>query len=294
MPRKRTYGLDIDTIAYATRVKAGSGVDILPENLKQINKFVIGLKKLGLWESIICWPLRSIHNAGKGSIIYSLGGLQVSNGTMVNLPTWQRDGVYFAPNSYANVINYANYPYNTGQFGLSIFSVINPIGWLPDGTSRDFALLGGWTYRPVFHLTTGVGGSNSMQLQKFIIDYNDTSLGAGFVNNYVRAFGAPSTNLDYYKNNFFFAGYSPGTTIQTCTFTLDGVSRENGASVQPVASYGITPTSPVQLRIGSMNASTNGLLSISALINITVNSTTMQRLRNLYKQTLGVGLNLPY
>ena len=41
MPRTRTYGLDVDTIAFAARVKAGSGKTLLPDSLKQINKFII-------------------------------------------------------------------------------------------------------------------------------------------------------------------------------------------------------------------------------------------------------------
>lgn len=293
MPRTRTYGLDNDTLAYAARVKAGSGKTILPENLKQINKFVVGIKKLGLWNSMVCWPMRSIHNAGTGSTVYSLGGLGVHNGTMINAPSWEQNGVFFRPNSYIDAINYPNYPYNTGQYGLTIFSVVNPLGWLPNGTSRDLILLG--SSFPRLHLTTGVLGGNSIWLQKHSINYNDPSLGAGYVNNYTRAFGSSSVNTDYYKNNFFFAGYSPGSTIETCLFAVDSQTRLNGSgSTQSALSFGIVPTSPIQLRVGSTNSNTNGLISISTLINIPISSDVMQLLRTLYRNTLGVGLNLPY
>ena len=298
MPRTRTYGLDIDTIRFAQRVKQGSGTTILPEPLKQINKFVVGIKKLKLWDSMVCWPMRSIHNAGTGSTVYSLGGLTVSNGTMVNAPSWEQRGLYFRPTSYINAINYPNYPYTytgeeDGGFGLTIFSVVNPLGWLPNGTSRDLALLGGWTGRPILALTTGVGGGDTMYLQKFCVAYNYTPLGGSYINNYMRIYGAPSVNTTYYKNNFFFAGYSPSSIRETCSFTVDDINRLNGTSSQPVLSYGILPTSPVQLRVGSVNASTNGLISISALINIPISTDTMQLIRNLYKRTLGIGLNLP-
>jgi hypothetical protein len=93
MPRTRTYGLDVDTIAFAARVKTGSGKTILPENLKQINKFVIGAKKLGIWNTMVCWPMRSIHNAGTGSVIYSLGGFGVYNGTLSNVALWSDKGI---------------------------------------------------------------------------------------------------------------------------------------------------------------------------------------------------------
>ena len=95
MPRIRTYGLDIDSIRYAQRVKSGSGTTILPEPLKQINKFVIGVKKLGLWNSMVCWPMRSIHNAGTGSTLYSLGGQGVFNGNVQNSAQWGYLGFKF-------------------------------------------------------------------------------------------------------------------------------------------------------------------------------------------------------
>lgn len=115
MPRTRTYGLDNDTLAYAARVKAGSGKTILPENLKQLNKFVVGIKKLGLWNSMICWPMRSMHNAGTGSTVYSLGGLGIFNGTMFGSPVWITNGSgirFTAP----TVRQYINIPTLTQSF----------------------------------------------------------------------------------------------------------------------------------------------------------------------------------
>jgi hypothetical protein len=58
-----------------------------------INYFVKGIKRLGLWDDMVCWPLRSAQNAGTGSTAYSLGGLGTYNGTLVNGPTWGVDGV---------------------------------------------------------------------------------------------------------------------------------------------------------------------------------------------------------
>jgi len=62
----------------------------------ELNHFVKGIKKLGLYSSMVCWPLRSTQNAGTGSTAYSLGGLGTYNGTLVNGPTWGSDGVTFA------------------------------------------------------------------------------------------------------------------------------------------------------------------------------------------------------
>lgn len=59
----------------------------------QINGFVIGIKDLGLWGSMVSWPLRSSQNAGTGVTAYSLGGLGTYNGTLNNNPTWTNEGV---------------------------------------------------------------------------------------------------------------------------------------------------------------------------------------------------------
>jgi hypothetical protein len=64
-----------------------------------LNFFVKGIKRLGLWDDMVCWPLRSAQNAGTGSTAYSLGGLGTYNGTLVNGPTWGADGIAFTTSS---------------------------------------------------------------------------------------------------------------------------------------------------------------------------------------------------
>jgi hypothetical protein len=64
----------------------------------QINLFVKGTKDLGLWEDMVCWPLRSTQNSGT-STAYSLGGYGIYDGTLVNGPTWGTDGITFTSGS---------------------------------------------------------------------------------------------------------------------------------------------------------------------------------------------------
>ena len=64
---------------------------------QQISRFVTGVKDLGLWSSMVFWPLRSSQNAGTGATAYSLGGLGTYDGTLANSPTWGADGVTFSP-----------------------------------------------------------------------------------------------------------------------------------------------------------------------------------------------------
>jgi hypothetical protein len=66
------------------------------QNSRQlINNFVKGIKSLGLWNSMVCWPLRSSQNAGGGATAFSLGGLGQFNGTLVNAPNWGSNGMTF-------------------------------------------------------------------------------------------------------------------------------------------------------------------------------------------------------
>jgi hypothetical protein len=299
MPRTRTHGggLDKDTIAFAARVKAGSGRIILTEPLKQINKFVIGAKKLGLWDSIVCWPMRSIHNAGTGSTVYSLGGLGTYNGTLINGPTWGRDGLFFLPNRTVNLMTYLNFPYKAGQYGVSVFSIVNPLNWITSG-SGDILLLGAASGNapPMLHLTNGVAGGTSMVLQKFAINYNNATYGAGYVNNYMRLFGSTSVNTQYYKSNYFYAGYSPSLTAQDCLFVVDKVSRLNTTSYQPVNSFGVLPAASTLLRAGINSASVtnNAIITLTGLCNIAMTSNQHELLRKLINTTICKNIRFPY
>jgi hypothetical protein len=62
---------------------------------QQLRDFAAGVNDLGLWNSMVCWPLRSTQNAGTGTTAYSLGGLGTFNGALTNGPTWGVDGLGF-------------------------------------------------------------------------------------------------------------------------------------------------------------------------------------------------------
>ena len=85
---------DKDAVSYFSR----AGVTDATAK-SQINAFVKGVKNLGLYNSMVCWPLRSSQNAGTGTTAYSLGGLGSYNGTLVNSPSWGVDGITFTSGS---------------------------------------------------------------------------------------------------------------------------------------------------------------------------------------------------
>ena len=85
---------DLDAVAYIGKVGI---TDVTAQNA--INDFVLGIKNLGLWSDMVCWPLRSTQNSGTGTIAYSLGGFGTYNGTLVNSPSWGVDGITFTSGS---------------------------------------------------------------------------------------------------------------------------------------------------------------------------------------------------
>ena len=266
MPRKRTYGLDIDTIAYATRVKVGSGVDILPENLKQINKFVVGVKKLGLWETMICWPLRSIHNAGKGSNVYSLGGLGIFNGTFQNTLEWNMKGIIGQNASDTLIIN----SFSLSSITPSVFIAynrLNPsIGTQPNLTNSPINFGMNWfsqarTYIHGYNAANIIFSAYTFQ-NSFHNQPNFNSLSIE-----ISGEGAPANQPFYVFENSKFQG---------------DLNQYGAPSV---------PFNSRQNVVQNLNL-TCGTQQVSFFLFI--NGRNANLLRNLYKQTLGVGLNLPY
>jgi hypothetical protein len=99
---------------------------------QQISRFVTGVKDLGLWSSMVCWPLRSSQNAGTGTTAYSLGGYGTYNGTFTGLASWSGSGLVL--NSDAVVT--ATIPY-----GATAGSIIGVIQVNVLGSTADYYLL---------------------------------------------------------------------------------------------------------------------------------------------------------
>jgi len=64
-------------------------------DLEGLDRFIKGMKNMGLWDKLICWPLRAKQNAGAGTTAYSLGGVGAYNGTTSGSPTWEDGGLKF-------------------------------------------------------------------------------------------------------------------------------------------------------------------------------------------------------
>ena len=104
---KRYYDIDVDAKAYANRiVKAGGRI---PSDIVSVSDFIRKLKINGLWIDLVdCWLMRSIHNIGTGTTLYSLKNNSF-NATLTNGPTWETSGINFSSaNCGAFFYNFSN------------------------------------------------------------------------------------------------------------------------------------------------------------------------------------------
>jgi len=148
----------------------------------QINAFVKGIKNLGLYNSMVCWSLRSSQNAGTGTTAYSLGGLQISNATLTGAG-WTSEGVSFSGNTQymssdltniatdatlfvsakGNGTNYSSFPwiggiYNPTAYFVSALALGNSTGAANIATSIVQPVGG---FRKTSDITSGLSGASS-------------------------------------------------------------------------------------------------------------------------------------
>jgi hypothetical protein len=256
-------GYDADAVAYFDR----AGVTDNTAKV-QINGFVMGMKDLGLYNNMVCWPLRSAQNAGTGTTAYSLGGAGIFNGTLTNGPAWGTDGIVFSSTSHEITL-----PDNASIYNLRTgFAVYNPSS--SAGNQRlieiqDNIAVSGW-----YSLFRFDGGATENGV-KYLITRN--SLNSQNVPN------SETVSLNSFRSSAFTANDTSDNVFR------DGSLVSGGARTGLLA---INPTGARNLRqlfantpsmIGSF-----GLLSTSTLTNANITS-----LHTLYKTTLGTGLGLP-
>jgi hypothetical protein len=231
------------------------------DSRRLISDFVRGIKSLGLWNSMVCWPLRASQNAGGGTTAFSLGGLGQFNGTLVNAPTWGSDGINCATTSQrltfgpaVNIQSYGGFTIFGTQIhrNLSSSSELSLLtrndGLWPESTHQ--AVSQSSTYirigtSPSRHVTAGRGGTEQNRFHSYhaTVDSNES----GF--------------LTYNKTSPVAFG-SPATT-------------------------GVPPTID-----WTLNWSCTGVYAMHGVMRSYTQGQQAQ-LYDLYRQTLGLGLGLP-
>ena len=253
---RKVGGFDADAAAYF--VTAGV-TDATAKS--QINAFVVGVKDLGLYSNMVCWPLRSTQNAGTGTIAYSLGGLGTFNGTLSSPsgPTWGTDGITFDGTD-----DYLLTGYTSGLSQFSAFSIAksNSNGGVQyefskddAGSNREWGILG------------DLGGIN----QAFLWNPTLRQVGGATSDLVIRmlCIRASSSVYKFRKNNGADGNGTTGTLTQ--------------------ASGNIT----IGARAGGGGLYFNGIVSTSILFNTALSDGNTSSIYTLYKTTLGQGLGLP-
>jgi len=232
-----------------------------------INSFVKGTKQLGLWNSMVCWPLRSSQNASSTLTAYSLGGYGNFNGNLVNVGTsYSSQGIVASTSGGVNLGS----PFNSAQICAVVEKQASPpstgtlLGSYSVSGSTEYGyenLTDGTNVYGRFYTSNGSGGYSSNTINapitinnsnfNYVQIYTDnTSNGTG-VNNQLSALTAMATTTRLNSTNNLFLG-----------------ARYSGNNQ-------IAGTYPFAMIVNAYNS--------SAPLN----------LYNLYKSTLGVGLSLP-
>jgi hypothetical protein len=254
---------DPDALAYC---QASGATDF-----QAINYFVKGIKSLGLWNDMVCWPLRSTQNAGTGSTAYSLGGLGTYNGTLINGPTWGADGITFAAAS-------------SQRIDVSTSLVFSP-------TTVPWNVMAVQNQTIAAASATSFGRGNVVNSDRSWL----AGVSGGTTSNFLVSDGVATSSVNIAAgsslNTFaVFQGFSENDFIRLSS---------NDSVFQTAAARTPNQATDQTLRIGAVVTTPSGLSSryFSGKIPFTLfgnsASANSTALYNLYKSTLGQGLGLP-
>ena len=256
---------DDDALAFA----AASGAT----DIANLSAFVEGVKSLGLWDSMVCWPLRSSQNAGTGSTAYSLGGLGTYNGTLVNGPTWGVDGLTILGSSSQSVtIGDDATLKRQNQVGLAlVFSTASTSNF------SNFGCLLGKT-------PGGAGFNHNYQWNERLNERNvsfSTGDGVSQVVNLNVALGA---NTDKH----FLLGSAKAGDVSKVKHNANAIQSAANALTQ----FNATDDT-LKFNLSGVGHADGGEFSFGALFASDLSDSQMTGLYSLYKSTLGQGLGLP-
>lgn len=238
---------------------------------QQISRFVTGIKDLGLWSSMVCWPLRSMQNAGTGTTAYSLGGLQTANATLVNGSTWSSNGTPFTTTQYANATIS-----NPGQ-DLTILLVAAGSGASFGTFPQYFGVQDPNTFVNN-QIRLGSNGANTI-----ISTFHSNSAGQFVTGNIVSGLNA--------STSFTFISGSAKTSTVLNVKRLDSPTESSGSP----ATAGTATLTRMQLNgrwSGSLGLGAEITCAFCAIIAPNINGSESS-IYTLYKNTLGKGLGLP-
>jgi len=232
---------------------------------QQISRFVTGVKDLGLWSNMVCWPLRSSQNPGIGTTVYSLGGYGTYNGTLSSSELRTTDGLAITSGS-----TYMSTSLTLGAYPDSIIAVTNILTDI--GANKEYLFTAGVNVngRQFSIGTSGVNDLDHLFAQRDVWYTLASDLGYAYNTFGIRA-GPRYISWRPQSNTTFRA-------------TLNGNFLNGSATGWAASTAGqIAPR-------GNEGANTLGFF---AYLNTAISDSLDNQIRSLYKTTLGQGLGLP-
>jgi hypothetical protein len=259
-------GIDPDAADFCSRSGASDRA--------AVSAFVRGVKDLGLYNSMVCWPLRSSQNAGTGTTAYSLGGLGTFNGTLTNGPTWETSGIRFA-NASSQYISLGGTQIIGGNSDYTVMGVAQ----LTNVAAINLTVISFGNNRAAL---IGVASNGSTQIRNAQWTVANAFSGAQLANG-------PTTSM--------FAGFASGDATNAKNYINSGTPYST-----LTADYRVNPSPTTLPQIGAHNLVAspntsvgfwNGDIAVGAMWNVKLTDAQVGSIYTLYKTTLGTGLGLP-
>jgi hypothetical protein len=251
-----------------TAPNIGPVVTALSDPRQLIIDFAQGIDRLGLWNSMVCWPLRSSQNAGSGTTAFSLGGLGQFDGTLVNAPVWEANGMTFLLASAQGISATVG---NLTLAEQSLFAV-----------NRVHVASGGNVM--IARSSTG-GTQNGMNLRK-----GEAATDLSWIQ---QAGGFTSVNITQFVSSDFL-GFA--SAANTTTARMKRFPSTESADTAMAFTGNLTNTDPLWIgrraAAGNQGLSGDCTIAIASMFTSDIRS-SWDQVYSLYRQTLGLGLGLP-
>lgn len=282
MITNRTYGIDADVISYNARIVAGGNQGLTPVGMRQVNQFVVGLKKMKLWDLAANIFLLSSHqNAGAKTTLYGLkpnndGIFKTSANTRVE---WSTNGINF---------------YNVPNFAGDAFIECPPLQ-VYRGNITYFAIgKGNGTDQAVYFGTQSnrADGNRSMRLwvDAFFSATEITYGSAADTSANAQVKAGPFNSVSYTvyydpaTTNGFLKVYKNGNLVTTTATAAMTLPVFNGSPIYP---------GPDKLKLGGYAYQSDTKVHFFGAFYKTLSDQEHKDLNNLIKSTVGEGLALP-
>jgi hypothetical protein len=215
--------------------------------------------------------LRSIHNIGTGSQIFSIGGQDNVIGNSVNSPTWSLSGINFSGTNY--ITAFLNKTIQTSE--ISIASVAN---------STTMAIQNGFPYQ--LSVSTNAYATNGFSI------ISEGSAGNSWIIEGLQNQNRSQTTAITTQTSRLNGGrlFSGGTQNYLNGSTTTNTGARNNQIFDRIQICGRWNNNTVQCSTGNFGV---GWIGSQSLCMVSLDYINFPALQNLLKTTVCKGLNLP-